>query len=288
MDGVEAVKRIRELPAGRNLPIVALTANAVSGMREMFLQNGFDDFLSKPIDTAKLNAVLERWLPKEKQVDAALEDDGGGTPDGKHEQATFSLHGVDTDIGLSRAGGSQENYLQTLSIFSGDATTKADEMRSALKSDNITSFTLHAHALKSASANIGALDISERAKALEAAGKGGDIGFIDAHIGAFLTDLEALISAINLTTAESKKSTPQAPSDFGALKATLTALKTALSTVDIEEIDRNAHNLQAFSRTDGVESAVDAILRMVLIGNFDEAEVRIDCLLKEPFLLGVE
>ncbi|MCL2009686.1 MAG: response regulator [Synergistaceae bacterium] len=71
MDGVEATRRIRKMgaedPYYKNVPIVALTANAVSGTREMFLENGFDDFLSKPIDTDKLNSILETWVPKSKQ-----------------------------------------------------------------------------------------------------------------------------------------------------------------------------------------------------------------------------
>ncbi|MDR0303810.1 MAG: response regulator [Chitinispirillales bacterium] len=70
MDGVEATKRIRrfgsENPYYTNLPIIALTANAVCGAKEMFLSNGFSDFLSKPINTTELNAILEKWLPKEK------------------------------------------------------------------------------------------------------------------------------------------------------------------------------------------------------------------------------
>ncbi len=287
MDGVEAARRIRELDAGRNLPIIALTANAVSGMREMFLQNGFDDFLSKPIDTAKLNAVLERWLPKEKQVEAALEDDGAdAAPDIGQVRATFSLRGVDTDMGLSRAGGSQTNYLRTLSIFRGDAAAKSGEMREALKNDDLPSLALYAHALKSASANIGALGISDQAKALEEAGKSGGADFVNANANAFLADLETLAQDIDRIIAVTKKAAAQTPSDLGALKTILTALKTALAAVDIEEIDKNAHELQDFSHTAGAESAVEAILRMVLIGNFDEAEVRIDGLLKEPFLNG--
>ena len=63
MDGMEAVKQIREFSP--NLTIIALTANAVSGMREKFIENGFNDFLSKPIDTRKLNDILEKWIPRE-------------------------------------------------------------------------------------------------------------------------------------------------------------------------------------------------------------------------------
>ncbi|MCL2284304.1 MAG: response regulator [Fibromonadales bacterium] len=65
MDGVEATKRLREL--GHGLPVIALTANAISGMKEMFLSNGFNDFLSKPIDLSKLNILLKKWIPKGKQ-----------------------------------------------------------------------------------------------------------------------------------------------------------------------------------------------------------------------------
>jgi signal transduction histidine kinase/CheY-like chemotaxis protein len=70
MDGIEATKLIREMssenPHYAELPIIALTANAVSGTKEMFLSNGFNDFLSKPIDVIKLNAILGKWIPKEK------------------------------------------------------------------------------------------------------------------------------------------------------------------------------------------------------------------------------
>ena len=69
MDGIEATAIIRGLEDERfqKLPIVALTANAISGMKEMYLKNGFNDYLSKPIDVQKLNALLEKWIPKEKQ-----------------------------------------------------------------------------------------------------------------------------------------------------------------------------------------------------------------------------
>jgi CheY-like chemotaxis protein len=71
MDGVETTHRIRAMgdedPYYRDVPIIALTADAVSGIKEMFLKNGFNDFLSKPIDTIKLDSVLEKWIPREKQ-----------------------------------------------------------------------------------------------------------------------------------------------------------------------------------------------------------------------------
>ncbi|MDR2604357.1 MAG: transporter substrate-binding domain-containing protein [Desulfovibrio sp.] len=75
MDGVEATKAFRAMDEERcrTMPVVALTANAVSGMREMFLANGFDDFLSKPVDVLKLDAVLTQWIPAGKRLPASPE-----------------------------------------------------------------------------------------------------------------------------------------------------------------------------------------------------------------------
>jgi PAS domain S-box-containing protein len=71
MDGIETTHRIRAMgdqdPYYKNVPIIALTADAVSGVKEMFLESGLNDFLSKPIDTIKLNSVMEKWIPREKQ-----------------------------------------------------------------------------------------------------------------------------------------------------------------------------------------------------------------------------
>jgi len=81
MDGIEVTKLIREIgnknPYYAELPIIALTANAVSGTKEMFLSNGFNDFLSKPIDIMKLNTILGKWIPREKQekLNGVMSDD---------------------------------------------------------------------------------------------------------------------------------------------------------------------------------------------------------------------
>jgi len=81
MDGVETTLHARKLGATDSyfseLPIVALTANAVTGMREFFLDNGFTDFMSKPVDVIKLNTVLEKWIPKEKQLKLTAQNGNG-------------------------------------------------------------------------------------------------------------------------------------------------------------------------------------------------------------------
>jgi CheY-like chemotaxis protein len=71
MNGIETTAKIRTLEKeGRKIPIVALTADAIIGMKEMFLENGFDDYLSKPIEISTMNAIIKKWVPKEKQIGA--------------------------------------------------------------------------------------------------------------------------------------------------------------------------------------------------------------------------
>ncbi|MDR2663391.1 MAG: response regulator, partial [Treponema sp.] len=68
MDGLEAVADIRKCENGSTVPIIAVTANAISGMREMFLENGFSDYLSKPIDMAKLDKLVAAWIREDLKV----------------------------------------------------------------------------------------------------------------------------------------------------------------------------------------------------------------------------
>jgi len=169
MNGIEATKRIREMGYGE-LPIIALTANAVSGVKEMFLANGFNDFLSKPIDTAKLNAILEKWLPKEKQEEAEEIADNGESY-------------VDAEI---------------LAAFHKSATDKINEIKKSLETENYSLYTIYVHALKGASAIIGALELSEMAKSLEKAGEQRDLAYIKQHNPEFLNALKNFLDNMNI------------------------------------------------------------------------------------------
>jgi len=160
MNGVEATKYMRDL--GYDLPIIALTANAVLGTKEMFLQNGFNDFLSKPVDIIKLNVILEHWLPKEKQEEASV----------------IFKNSID---------------LHTLAVFYSDGNKKLKEIEECLQAENYSLYTIHVHALKSALANIGAKELSDSAKALEE----GDEEFVKMHTGKFLASFERLLSGID-------------------------------------------------------------------------------------------
>jgi len=199
MDGVEATKRIRALGGGDsyylNVPIIALTANAVSGMTEMFLSNGFNDFLSKPIDIVLLNTILEKWIPKEKRAgsaDKAANTNESGLP-------AIEIEGLDVKKGFHLTGGKIEYYYETLAAFYEDGLERIMEIKKCLDTGNLDLYTIHVHALKSASASIGSDKIPEAAYLLETAGKTNDLAFIEANNESFLLELKQLLNHINNT-----------------------------------------------------------------------------------------
>jgi len=280
MDGIEATKLIREMgkedPHYTELPIIALTANAISGTREMFLSNGFNDFLSKPIDMVKLNGILAKWLPKEKQEKLELKATDANASD--FETTKMKIADIDIKKGIAMSGGTLKGYMQTLAVFHKDGLQKIDEIKDSLKAGNYPLYATYVHALKSALANIGANELSEDAKALEFAGKGKDIAFIKANNAQFLVGLKVLLD--NLGNTLSLNDGYESSVDFELLKSELSRLKEALELLDSAEIDIMVNSLQEFSQAEGVGPGVESILQSVLIGGYDEAISKIDTLLK--------
>jgi signal transduction histidine kinase/CheY-like chemotaxis protein/HPt (histidine-containing phosphotransfer) domain-containing protein len=272
MDGIEATKRIRKLeaPHCNDLPIVALTANAITGTKEMFLSNGFNDFLSKPIDTIKLNYILEKWLPKEKQEKTIEITYEGLNVNENSSNANFEINGVDIKKGIAMAGGTSELYMQILATFHKDGVKKIEEIKKCLETDNYTLYTTYIHALKSASASIGASDLSEIAKSLEMAGKQGDMAYIKLYNLQFLMTLEVLLNNINTILLANKKKEQKDPVNFEIIKNKLNKLKEAIDIFDSDAIDEAANSLQTFTQTADIGVSIENILQKTLIGEYEE------------------
>lgn len=176
MDGVEATNIIRNMPGERfkNVPIIALTANAVNGAREMFLNMGFNDFLAKPIEVSLLDRVLRSWLPTERLITttSVINETTTDTPNTTPEDLTLlSSELIDCKKGLMYAGNNIHNYDDILTIYAQSSTGYRQALIDNFDSKNWAEYTVGAHALKSSSLSIGALSLSELAKKLELAGK---------------------------------------------------------------------------------------------------------------------
>jgi len=272
IDGVETTRQIRELGNGddyfSDVPIIALTANAVSGMKEMFLSNGFNEFMSKPIDLAKLNSVLERFIPKEKRK--AYVDKHSPTA---LSNSSFTVEGLDVDKGILLTGGTLEYYLETLATFYFDGQERMNDIAKCLKSENISMFITTVHAMKSASANIGAGELCEAAYALEMAALQDDIKFVNENTGNFLRMLKELLDNINnaLFARSSDIKDENTLLDAEELKKLLVYLKAALESFDIDGINQNIDTLLHSRLTDDTMKVVRNISKHTLVAEYDEA-----------------
>jgi CheY-like chemotaxis protein len=266
MDGIETTKIIREL--GYDLPIIALTANAVSGVKDMFLANGFNDFLSKPIDTVKLNSILVKWLPSSKQKKSNEEEKVAD------EIIDLKIEGINVKKGVKMTGGTLELYMRTLATFHKDGIQKIEETKASLEAGNYPLYTTYVHALKSASANVGAFDISDFAKELEVAGNRMNSAFISLNNAKFLGNLETLLGNIGKVLASDREK-QQGPVDFEILKSKLGKLEEALEALDFDAINKASDDLQKFAQADEVGAGLEKILQNVLIGEYDEAVLEI-------------
>ena len=173
IDGVEATQSIRSMEGDyyKKLPIIALTANAVNGARETFLEAGMNDFIAKPIELTALDRVLKTWLPKEL-IKAPTEDEFNAEDKRKTAlQPTEQPSLFDEQTGVFYTGGDEEAYLEILEMYVNKAKAKRDYIQKLFEEKSWKNYVIEVHALKSTSLTIGSKPLSELAKELELAGK---------------------------------------------------------------------------------------------------------------------
>ncbi|GHU50180.1 hypothetical protein AGMMS49975_00670 [Clostridia bacterium] len=277
MNGIEATEKIRELGKSnerlKNLRIVALTAVAAANGAEMFIHAGMDDFMAKPIEMPKLDAVLRKWIPEEKQERVKSVKEAQESGEG------ITIEGIDTVRGLHMSGGSLDAYVSVLAVFYKDCVEKIEELQTFVEKGDMKAYTSQVHALKSASANIGATRVSEFAKALEESGNKEDYRFIAENNDEFIQQLRFLlknISPLLRQSNEDKTSDNTSTDDVEALKENFGNLKNALAEMDISKVDDIMKVLQDMTWSADVRDVLDKISHFVLMFEFDDAVSLID------------
>ena len=188
MDGVEATRKIRLLKSNyaRTVPIVALTANAIKGVEQQFLDAGMNDYLPKPIRIEVLADMLKRWIPQEKlfapgtsleEIEALESAKPWSTL--SQEQKLARLDGIDTQTGIKNCAGNVNAYFELLRTYSG--SNLATLLQQFYETEDMENYAITAHSIKGASLSVGATDVADKAYSLERAGKRGDITFIWDH-----------------------------------------------------------------------------------------------------------
>lgn len=190
MDGIQTLAKIKQSENQcTSVPVIALTANAIVGAKEEYINAGFSDYLSKPIEGMELEKMLMKYLPQDKislskasdvnkenhiQIDVHKEsqEEMEMQPEKKEQVVVQDLQPyINTELGLRYCMNSMEFYKEILEMYCDEYEDRAAKLTEALKAEDWEIYTVTVHALKSTSLNIGGEQISKAAKELEAAGK---------------------------------------------------------------------------------------------------------------------
>jgi CheY-like chemotaxis protein len=286
MDGIETTAAIRGMGGHfQNLPIIALTANAAAGMRELFLEKGFSDYLTKPIELPKLDAIMAKWIPGEKKINhgaVKIKYENTSYPELSEKLRTahfapLTVMGVDVKKGIALTGGSDSAYRRVLSAFRKDALDRLVFLKESPEEASLPSFILQAHALKSAAAAIGAAGLAKAAMELESAGSAGDMGLIKDRLPGFRRDLHTLTEKIALALdIKIEPPTPGGGAETPAQYLPLfLELKTALEKGNIKTIDRILTDLEDKHFDGKIWEVLTAVSDAVLMTEFQEAIERL-------------
>ena len=198
MDGIEATKIIREDCGlnGRSPVVIALTANAMAGVREKFLNSGFQDFIPKPLDRKPLNEVLSRWIPNAYKKVLRAEDSSIADSQPKITFEDIHIAGIDIEEAKKHHSGEVEDFVDLLNLYYMDGKRKGSYLKELLEKEDYKDYGIEVHGLKSASANVGAMELSAQAREHEEAAVRGDVDFIKMHFAELLSCYERQVEGI--------------------------------------------------------------------------------------------
>ena len=218
MDGAEALIKIKENKQKLNVktPVICLTADVVRGAKERYISLGFNDYLTKPVEGRELEAMILKYLPKEKIEDASAnvskKEENQEKPDNKNNtteektggfdiknkalEEALSKHGIDMDAGLRFSSGDEDMYVQILEAYVAEEKEKTAKLKENYESKNWKDYEVFVHSLKSTSKTIGAMKLFELAKESEEAAKAEDTGIIEKNHETIMNMYSEIVSAI--------------------------------------------------------------------------------------------
>ena len=282
MDGVETTAKIRAM-GGRwaEVPIIALTANAVIGTKEMLLAAGLNDFLPKPIRREELEEILAKWVPEELRAARPAEE--GSTPlklltYSPILQRLLEIEGLDVQAGMEMAAGQPAVYERSLKLLRDKIPGLCRMLESYLDSGDVGEFSIHVHGLKGALASVGALDLSLAAKELEAAANGEGLDRCHELLGPFIWKLRNLERRLGSALTEDAAVEKKKAGDPQTLRRCLKQLDEALTAYDYDAIGLCLGELEAADYGPEVGQSLRLIRKSVESFDYEVAMERLKIL----------
>lgn len=236
LDGVETTHIIRRFHSEYNdVPIIALTANAVEGTKEMFCREGMNDFVAKPIEIRIMVDKVRQWLPVEKIQKTKLVYD---VADREQESSEPIVVGdLDTKLAMGFFG-SEKLFWKTLKVYYNSIEKKANTIRTMVEEKDWTGYTIEVHALKSASKQIGAVSLSKKAAAMEKAGNARDSEAIHKHTDEMLKQYLGYLSVLEPFCAEEEEDEAQKKQiSKEILEQNFERISAAIEDLDMDQVE---------------------------------------------------
>ena len=194
MTGTQALQNLKNI-IGFDMPVIALTANAITGMKEKYIASGFDDYLAKPIDRNKLHAILKRYV---KKSDEEVIDDQAEPLEetvNNRNPKFLRAQGVDLDHGLELLG-DMETYDMTLEEFIEESKTRLPKIEEYRLATDMANYAILVHAMKSDCKYLGFMTLADLSYQHEMASKENNIAFVNEHYDELMNEVGKVLTIV--------------------------------------------------------------------------------------------
>ncbi len=276
MDGLETLAHIKSMPnhPNENTPVVALTANAISGAKEFYLDNGFDDFLSKPVSPEKLEKMVKGYIPEDKRLAAPEEPANESAPAIVVSEKLPNIEGINWNYAYVHLSDTA-SILDVVKVFYQTIDTEANyvlTMYDRLMADSndqeaLELYRIKVHALKSSSGIFGAFQLSGLAATLEYAARDAQLELIKdmtPHFIEILKDYKDKLSTMFDSSEEKKMITSE---NLATIINSITNLVATTAVFDVHSSDEELNFLGGFAYSEKLQKVFDKLSAAVM--NFD-------------------
>ena len=282
MDGYEASQKIRSMPQYAQIPIIAMTANAMSEDRKKSLEVGMNDYVTKPIDPGKLFTALKRWAPESQhRVDVRLQAKLAiSDPDQSiFDLQSLAINGFDTQLAMERTGGNAKLYRRLLQKFCDNHASDISSIEMALEAEDQELAIRLAHTLKGVSGTIGAVKLSASAKELEAMLLSGETSDLHRQLQA----VSELLEQCRLAIIKQLRIEPASTNELISAEILLPQFQSLLEMV--QDYDSNAQHLLSALIDNGISknlvSPIMALKKQIEQYDFEGASIELHHLIAQ-------
>ncbi len=278
MDGLETTIKLREKYSMDSLVIVALTANAIEGVKDILMNAQMNDYMSKPIDKFRLNHILRQWLPAHKVRYAKEKEQTSDDEQGLSSllQNAASIDGVDVRLGLVRTGGMQDVYEASLAILTRRLPGVMDNLASFLRDEDAKRFSIEVHGLKGSLGNIGAAGMALFAEALEHKAKENDLRFCRDKLPALTAALRELHAKLAALFADDAPLAVTEAGDKDLLLRQLRVVRDLLDSFEGDEARAIVLELRGYDYGAGANEALKDLCGLIEEFEYERAMAVID------------